>query len=43
MTLQEASQLLLDASRVLLALAGLGFAAYAAALIVLVALPRIRR
>ena len=41
--MQEASQLLLDASQILLALAGLGFAVYAAALVVIVALPRIRR
>lgn len=43
MTALEASQFLLDASRVLLAVAGLGFAAYATVLFLIVAVPRMRR
>lgn len=43
MTALEASEILLDASRILLALAGLGFAVYVAALAIILAIPRIRR
>jgi hypothetical protein len=43
MSTQETSQLLLDVSRVLLALAGLGFAMYTTALVLILALPMIRR